>query len=203
MSYTLPLLPYSYSSLEPYLDEETMFIHHTKHHQTYINNTNNILLNSNFNNLPIENLISKLDIIDVDNKIGLQNNAGGHANHSLFWTILKIGTILKGNLKVSIENNFGSIEKFKSEFEKVAMNHFGSGWTWLVKKDTTLFIAATANQNNPLMGKGISEVSGFPIFGLDIWEHAYYLKYQNRRIDYIHAFWHVINWEEAERRFNR
>ncbi|XBC38884.1 MAG: Fe-Mn family superoxide dismutase [Buchnera aphidicola (Melaphis rhois)] len=202
MQYTLPSLPYSYDSLEPYLDERTMYIHHTKHHQSYINNTNSILYNTNWLNFPIESIISQLSVINVSNKIALQNNAGGHANHSLFWTTLKLGTILNGKLKTAIEENFGSFKNFKVEFEKIAINHFGSGWIWLIKKNGKLFISSTVNQNNPLMGEVISGTSGFPIFGLDIWEHAYYLKYQNNRIDYINAFWTVINWDEANRRFS-
>ncbi|XBC38347.1 MAG: Fe-Mn family superoxide dismutase [Buchnera aphidicola (Floraphis choui)] len=202
MSYILPLLPYSYDSLEPYLDEKTMRIHHTKHHQAYINNTNDILYDSDFVNLSIEDLVSKLNSINVSNKIGLRNNAGGHANHSLFWKILKIGTVLKGNFKIVLENNFGSIENFKKKFETVAMSHFGSGWVWLVKQNKKLFISTTMNQDTPLMGKDISGISGFPIFGLDIWEHAYYLKYQNRRIDYIRAFWNILDWNEVSNRFN-
>ncbi|XBC40911.1 MAG: Fe-Mn family superoxide dismutase [Buchnera aphidicola (Nurudea yanoniella)] len=204
MSYTLPELSYSYDSLEPYLDQETMRIHHLKHHQAYINNTNDILKNNNdlCTTISIENLISKLQKINVKNKISLQNNAGGHANHKLFWTMLKIGTILTGDLKVSLENNFGSIEKFKEKFEKLAMGHFGSGWIWLVKENGKLSITSTINQNNPLMGKDISGTSGFPIFGLDVWEHAYYLQYKNNRMDYIKSFWNVINWDEASKRFN-
>ncbi|XBC42972.1 MAG: Fe-Mn family superoxide dismutase [Buchnera aphidicola (Kaburagia rhusicola ensigallis)] len=203
MKYTLPALSYAYNSLEPYLDEKTMRIHHIKHHQAYVNNTNDILYNSNFINLSIDILISQLDIIDVSNKIKLQNNAGGHANHSLFWTILKLGTVLEGDLKIAIKDNFGSITNFKEEFERIAINHFGSGWVWLVKNNEKLSIVTTVNQNNPLMGQNISGVSGFPILCLDIWEHAYYLKYQNRRMDYIRAFWNVINWDEASKRFNR
>ncbi|XBC44537.1 MAG: Fe-Mn family superoxide dismutase [Buchnera aphidicola (Schlechtendalia peitan)] len=203
MYYTLPLLSYSYDSLEPYFDERTMRIHHTKHHQAYINNTNDILRHNNIKNMSIEDLISNLCVLDVNNKIGLQNNAGGHANHSLFWSILKLGTILTGNLKTAIENDFGSIENFKRAFETISIKHFGSGWIWLVKENGKLSIVSTINQNNPLMGRKISGVSGFPIFGLDIWEHAYYLKYQNRRIDYIRSFWNVIDWDKVSERFNR
>ncbi|XBC39396.1 MAG: Fe-Mn family superoxide dismutase [Buchnera aphidicola (Nurudea shiraii)] len=205
MSYILPALSYSYDSLEPYLDQQTMKIHHLKHHQAYINNTNEILKNEDkaYMNMPINSLISQLSIIDVKNKIGLQNNAGGHANHKLFWTILKLGTTLSGNLKIALENNFGSIENFKREFERISVNHFGSGWIWLVKKNKKLIVVSTSNQNNPLMGEEISGTSGFPIFGLDVWEHAYYLKYQNNRINYIKSFWNVINWDKANERFEK
>ncbi|WP_236393561.1 Fe-Mn family superoxide dismutase [Pantoea sp. Mhis] len=201
MSYSLPPLPYSYDALEPYFDKQTMELHYTKHHQAYINNANIILKNTEFVDLPVEVLITKLFSLPEQKRNLLRNNAGGHFNHSLLWQGLKIGTILKGDLKVAIEENFGNLVNFQEEFEKIAMNRFGSGWAWLVKKNNKLYIVSTANQDNPLMGDDITGVSGYPIFGLDIWEHAYYLKYHNRRLDYIKAFWKVLNWDEAATRF--
>ncbi|WWO95578.1 MAG: Fe-Mn family superoxide dismutase [Candidatus Dasytiphilus stammeri] len=204
MSYLLPSLPYSYDALEPYIDQETMKIHHTKHHQNYINNTNIILklLPNEYSKLSIDELIMQLEDIPIDQRMILRNNAGGHANHSMFWKGLKIGTILQGSLKIAIEKQFHHINKFKELFETVAVNHFGSGWVWLIKKGKQLNIVSTANQDNPLMGEKIIGIFGYPIIGLDLWEHAYYLKYQNRRLDYIKAFWNIINWDEAALRYS-
>ncbi|CDL07467.1 Manganese superoxide dismutase [Klebsiella pneumoniae IS43] len=204
MSYTLPSLPYAYDALEPHFDKQTMEIHHTKHHQTYVNNANAALESlPEFANLSAEELITKLDQLPADKKTVLRNNAGGHANHSLFWKGLKTGTTLQGDLKAAIERDFGSVENFKAEFEKAAATRFGSGWAWLVLKGDKLAVVSTANQDSPLMGEAISGASGFPIIGLDVWEHAYYLKFQNRRPDYIKAFWDVVNWDEAAARFCR
>ncbi len=201
MSYSLPSLPYAYDALEPHFDKQTMEIHHTKHHQTYVNNANAALEGTDFANLPVDELITKLDQVLADKKGVLRNNAGGHANHSMFWKGLKIGTTLQGDLKAAIEKDFGSVEKFQEKFEKAAATRFGSGWAWLVKKGDKLAVVSTANQDNPLMGEAISGASGYPILGLDVWEHAYYLKYQNKRPDYIKAFWNVVNWDEAAARF--
>ncbi|QCI23743.1 superoxide dismutase [Mn] [Buchnera aphidicola (Macrosiphoniella sanborni)] len=197
MSYILPALPYSYDALEPFFDEQTMKIHHTKHHQNYINNTNTILENTTFSSLSIEELISILNEIILDNKNVLRNNAGGHINHSFFWKGLKIGSVLTHDFKREIEKQFGDFESFKEQFESVALNHFGSGWVWLVNQNGILSIVSTINQDSPLMGKIISKTFGSPIIGLDLWEHAYYLKYQNRRLDYIKSFWNIVNWERA------
>ncbi|MBT0721962.1 superoxide dismutase [Mn] [Rosenbergiella collisarenosi] len=201
MSYSLPSLPYAYDALEPHFDKETMEIHHTKHHQTYVNNANAALEGTPFADLPVEELITQLDKVPADKKVVLRNNAGGHANHSFFWKGLKTGTTLQGDLKAVIEKDFGSVEKFQEEFEKAAATRFGSGWAWLVKKGDKLAVVSTANQDSPLMGEAISGASGTPIVGLDVWEHAYYLKYQNKRPDYIKAFWNVVNWDEAAARF--
>ena len=202
MSYTLPSLPYAYDALEPHFDKQTMEIHHTKHHQAYVNNANAALESlPEFANLPVEELITKLDQLPADKKTVLRNNAGGHANHSLFWKGLKKGTTLQGDLKAAIERDFGSVDNFKAEFEKAAASRFGSGWAWLVQKGDKLAVVSTANQDSPLMGEAISGASGFPILGLDVWEHAYYLKFQNRRPDYIKEFWNVVNWDEAAARF--
>ncbi|HBV40383.1 MAG TPA: superoxide dismutase [Mn] [Erwinia sp.] len=201
MSYSLPSLPYAYDALEPHFDKQTMEIHHTKHHQTYVNNANAALEGTEFANLAVEDLITKLDQVPADKKTVLRNNAGGHANHSFFWKGLKTGTTLGGELKAAIEKDFGSVEAFKEAFEKAAATRFGSGWAWLVKKDGKLAVVSTANQDNPLMGEAISGASGTPIVGLDVWEHAYYLKYQNKRPDYIKAFWEVVNWDVAAENF--
>lgn len=201
MSYTLPSLPYDYDALEPHFDKQTMEIHHTKHHQTYVNNANAALEGTGFADLPVDELLTKLDQLPADKKTVLRNNAGGHSNHSLFWKGLKTGTTLQGELKVAIEKDFGTVDAFRAEFEKAAAGRFGSGWAWLVKKQDKLAIVSTANQDSPLMGEVVSGVSGFPIVGLDVWEHAYYLKYQNKRPDYIKAFWQVLNWDEAAVRF--
>jgi len=202
MSYSLPSLPYAYDALEPHFDKQTMEIHHTKHHQTYVNNANTVLeAYPELASLSVEALIQDLDKVPADKRTFMRNNAGGHANHSLFWKGLKIGTTLGGDLKAAIERDFGSVEKFQEEFEKAAATRFGSGWAWLVLKGDKLAVVSTANQDSPLMGEAVAGVSGFPIIGLDVWEHAYYLKYQNKRPDYIKAFWNVVNWDEAAARF--
>ncbi|TNG94806.1 superoxide dismutase [Mn] [Testudinibacter sp. TR-2022] len=204
MAYTLPELPYAYDALEPHFDKQTMEIHHSKHHQAYVNNANAVLetLPEWQDKCPGE-LIANLDKIPADKRTALRNNAGGHANHSLFWKGLKLGTTLQGALKDAIVRDFGSVEAFQAEFEKAAATRFGSGWAWLVLNDGKLSVVSTANQDSPLMGKEIAGVAGFPILGLDVWEHAYYLKYQNRRPDYIKAFWNVVNWDEAAARFDK
>ncbi|MBH3292060.1 superoxide dismutase [Mn] [Serratia marcescens] len=202
MSYSLPSLPYAYDALEPHFDKQTMEIHHTKHHQTYVNNANTVLeAYPELAKYSVEELIQDLDKVPVDKRTFMRNNAGGHANHSFFWKNLKTGTTLGGDLKAAIERDFGSVEKFQEEFEKAAATRFGSGWAWLVLKDGKLAVVSTANQDSPLMGEAVAGASGFPIIGLDVWEHAYYLKYQNKRPDYIKAFWNVVNWDEAAARF--
>lgn len=202
MSYSLPSLPYAYDALEPHFDKQTMEIHHTKHHQTYVNNANTVLeAYPELAKYSVEELIQDLDKVPADKRTFMRNNAGGHANHSFFWKNLKTGTTLGGDLKAAIERDFGSVEKFQEEFEKVAATRFGSGWAWLVLKDGKLAVVSTANQDSPLMGEAVAGASGFPIIGLDVWEHAYYLKYQNKRPDYIKAFWNVVNWDEAAARF--
>ncbi|OSM97838.1 MULTISPECIES: superoxide dismutase [Mn] [Lonsdalea] len=203
MSYTLPSLPYAYDALEPHFDKQTMEIHHSKHHQTYVNNSNAALESlPEFAKLSPEELITKLDQVPADKKTALRNNVGGHVNHSLFWKGLKLDTTLTGDLKAAIERDFGSVDAFKETFEKAAATRFGSGWAWLVLKDDgKLAVVSTANQDSPLMGEAISGASGYPIIALDVWEHAYYLKFQNRRPDYIKAFWSVVNWDEAAKRF--
>ncbi|URJ29767.1 Fe-Mn family superoxide dismutase [Blochmannia endosymbiont of Camponotus sp.] len=204
MSFTLPSLTYPYNALEPFFDEQTMKIHHTKHHQAYIDNANAALIDlPEFSNLSIIELIQKLNNLPNQKKTILRNNAGGHINHSFFWKLLKKNTTLQGSLKDAIEHNFSSISSFKDRFEKTAISHFGSGWVWLTKQYNTLSIVSTANQDNPLMGTDVSGTNGYPLLGLDIWEHAYYLKYQNRRLDYVKSFWHVVNWDEVSAQFNQ
>ncbi|WFF39618.1 superoxide dismutase [Mn] [Moraxella nasibovis] len=202
MAFTLPELGYAYDALEPHFDKETMEIHHSRHHQAYVNNANAALEGTEWADKSAEEVIANLDKIPSDKQTAVRNNAGGHANHSLFWTILKTGTELKGSLKEAIERDFGSVDAFKEEFEKAAQTRFGSGWAWLVKQGDKLAVVSTANQDSPLMGKAVAGCEGTPIIGLDVWEHAYYLKYQNKRPDYIKAFWDVVNWDQAQANFD-
>ncbi|WP_339095854.1 superoxide dismutase [Mn] [Deinococcus sp. VB343] len=203
MPYTLPPLPYAYDALEPHIDAKTMEIHHTKHHQTYIDNANKALEGTEWADLPVEELIQKLDAVPADKKTALRNNAGGHANHSLFWQVMGQGQggQPSGELLEAINSAFGSFDAFKQKFEDAAKTRFGSGWAWLVVKDGKLDVVSTANQDNPLMGEAVAGVSGTPILGVDVWEHAYYLNYQNKRPDYLAAFWNVVNWDEVAKRY--
>ena len=197
MSYTLPSLPYAYDALEPHFDKQTMEIHHTKHHQTYVNNANAALESlPEFANLPVEELITKLDQLPADKKTVLRNNAGGHANHSLFWKGLKKGTTLQGDLKAAIERDFGSVDNFKAEFEKAAASRFGSGWAWLVQdRGTKLRIVTTKNQDTPLP-QGL-----VPLLPLDVWEHSYFLQYYSERAAYIKNWFALIDWSYVEKRY--
>lgn len=199
MPYSLPPLPYAYDALEPYIDSETMHLHHDKHHQTYVNNANAALpsLPTELQTLSAEELIKNLDKVPADKLTAIRNNVGGHVNHTLFWELLKVGTELKGELKVAIERDFGSVDAFKEKFASAAASRFGSGWAWLVVQNGRLAVVSTANQDNPSMGEKYAATSGAPILTLDVWEHAYYLKYQNRRVDYIGAFWNVVNWDKV------
>ncbi|HEV3168271.1 MAG TPA: superoxide dismutase [Isosphaeraceae bacterium] len=198
--YTLPPLPYDYGALEPHIDARTMEIHHTKHHQAYINNVNAALKeHPELQGKPIEKLISNLSEIPESIRTAVRNNGGGHANHSLFWLFMKPGGGGEptGALADAITKDLGGFAAFKEAFNKAATTRFGSGWAWLLKgKDGKLAVTSTANQDNPLM-EGQT-----PVFGLDVWEHAYYLKYQNRRPDYITAWWNTINWDEVSKRFS-
>ena len=203
MGYTLPELGYRYDALEPHFDAMTMEIHHSKHHQTYVTNLNNALKDHELSALNIDDLISQFDKVPAEKRTAVRNAGGGHANHSLFWKGLKTGTTLSGDLQSAIESEFGSVDDFKAQFEKAAATVFGSGWAWLVLQDGGLKIVTTANQDSPLMGEAVSGTSGFPVMGLDVWEHAYYLKFQNRRPDYIKAFWNVVNWDEASKRYSQ
>ncbi|MCC3356712.1 superoxide dismutase [Bacillus sp. REN16] len=199
MAYELPQLPYAYDALEPHIDKETMNIHHTKHHNTYITNVNNAIAGkADLESKSVEELVSNLDAVPEDIRTAVRNNGGGHANHSLFWTILSPngGGEPTGELADAINSKFGSLDAFKAEFTKAATTRFGSGWAWLVVNNGELEVTSTPNQDSPLMeGKT-------PILGLDVWEHAYYLNYQNRRPDYISAFFNVVNWEEVANRYN-
>jgi Fe-Mn family superoxide dismutase len=194
--YSLPQLPYPYDALEPYIDKMTMEIHHTKHHQGYINNLNSALEKySEFHNLELEEILKNLNQLPEEIRTPVRNNGGGHYNHTLFWEIMKPngGGEPKGKLKEEIEKNFGSFEEFKKLFSETAIKHFGSGWAWLViTPDKKLKVYSLLNQDNPLMNGDI------PIMGLDVWEHAYYLKYQNRRAEYVEAWWYVVNWDKIE-----
>ncbi|PDO11394.1 MAG: superoxide dismutase [Candidatus Reconcilbacillus cellulovorans] len=199
MPHQLPPLPYPNNALEPYIDEQTMMIHHDRHHGTYVNNLNAALENyPELQNKTVEELISNLDAVPEAIRTAVRNNGGGHANHTLFWQIIgpNAGGEPTGKLAEAINRELGGFAKFKEDFTKAAMGRFGSGWAWLsVDKNGKLVIHSTANQDNPLM-EGLT-----PIFGLDVWEHAYYLKYQNRRADYIAAFWNVVRWDEVGRRY--
>ncbi|QJC34537.1 superoxide dismutase [Mn] [Enterobacteriaceae endosymbiont of Donacia crassipes] len=200
MGYKLPKLLYKYSDLEPFFDTKTMEIHHTKHHQNYINNTNLVLKKNNLENLKINKLISNLDnlAIPISQKIFLRNNAGGHANHNFFWKILKKNTKPNNIILNILKDKFINLENFKKIFEEKALKFFGSGWIWLIKKQNSLKIITTVNQDNPLMFLTTKkEPLGFPLIGLDLWEHAYYLKYQNNKNLYIQSFWHVLNWDKV------
>ena len=198
MSFKLPDLPYAYNALEPHIDQQTMEIHHGKHHNGYTNNLNNAIAGTDLENESIESILKK----GMDNP-AVRNNGGGYYNHSLFWTVMSPngGGEPTGELANAINAAFGSFEGFKDAFSKAAATRFGSGWAWLcVNSGGSVEVCSTPNQDNPLMAE--AGCSGTPILGLDVWEHAYYLKYQNRRPDYINAFFNVINWEEVTRRYN-
>lgn len=198
MAYSLPALPYPTNALEPHIDAKTMEIHHTKHHQAYINNANNALKDyPELAALEAEVLIQDLSKVPEAIRTAVRNNAGGHANHSLFWQVMapNAGGEPTGELAAAINETFGSFAAFKEKFAAAAATRFGSGWAWLVKTGGKLEVMSTPNQDSPLMeGKT-------PLLGLDVWEHAYYLNYQNRRPDYVTAFWNVVNWPEVARRF--
>jgi superoxide dismutase, Fe-Mn family len=200
MAYTLPPLPYAEDALEPHIDARTMNIHHTKHHQAYITNVNTALAGlADLEALGVDKLCQSLDKVPEDKRTAVRNNGGGHYNHSLFWTVMGQGKggAPTGALAAAIDKAFGNFEAFKAEFTKAATTRFGSGWAWLVKKPGgALAVTSTPNQDNPLM-----DGSGTPILGLDVWEHAYYLKYQNLRPKYIEAFWNVVDWDAVAARF--
>ena len=198
MAYELPELPYAYDALEPHIDKETMNIHHTKHHNTYVTNVNAALEgHDDLSSKSIEELISDLNAVPEDIRTAVRNNGGGHANHSLFWQLLSPngGGQPNGAVADAINNKFGSFDEFKEKFEAAGKTRFGSGWAWLVVSNGELEVTSTPNQDSPLSeGKT-------PILGVDVWEHAYYLKYQNRRPDYLAAFWNVVNWDEVSKRY--
>ncbi|UCD74974.1 MAG: superoxide dismutase [Phycisphaerales bacterium] len=204
MAFTVPDLPYDFAALEPHIDARTMEIHHGKHHAAYVNNLNLALDgHKNLQEMSIEDLCTTLDEVPETIRTAVRNNAGGHFNHSLFWTIMapNAGGKPSGELAEAIDRQFGSFSAFQDEFTKTAATRFGSGWAWLsVNNDGELRVCSTPNQDNPLMACG-DECGTMPILGLDVWEHAYYLHYQNRRPDYIKAWWNVVNWEVVSRHF--
>lgn len=196
MTHQLPQLPYSYNSLEPHIDARTMEIHHSKHHNAYVTNLNNAIAGTEAENLQLDEICKNISKYPV----AVRNNGGGHYNHSLFWNIMSPngGGLPQGKLMDAIVSEFGNFESFKEKFNAAAATRFGSGWAWLcVSNDKKLCVCSTPNQDNPIMD--IAECKGTPVLGLDVWEHAYYLNYQNRRPDYISAFWNVINWTEVSR----
>ncbi len=197
MAFELPKLSYSYDALEPYIDAQTMEIHHTKHHGGYTNKLNDAIKGTPLEKQSIEDILKEIS----KHPVGVRNNGGGYYNHKLFWDIMSPdgGGEPAGKLMDAIKKDFDSFDKFKEKFNQAAATRFGSGWAWLINQDGKLTIASTPNQDNPLMD--ISEVNGIPILGLDVWEHAYYLKYQNRRPEYIDAFWNVVDWNKVEKRF--
>jgi superoxide dismutase, Fe-Mn family len=197
MAYEVPPLPYEYGALEPHIDEQTMRIHHDKHHQAYVDNANKALEGTEWADRPVEVVLTELDIIPEDKRAAVRNNVGGHANHSFFWTIMSPdgGGEPDGDLAAAIESTFGGLDALKEAVNDAGVKRFGSGWTWFVWDGTGLAVVSTPNQDSPIAdGKT-------PLLGIDVWEHAYYLKYQNRRADYLAAWWNVVNWPEVARRF--
>jgi superoxide dismutase, Fe-Mn family len=197
MAFSLPALPYAPDALEPHIDAATMQIHHGKHHQAYIDNLNKAIAGTEHENKSLLELLAKAGSISP----AVRNNGGGHWNHSFFWESLapKSAGTPSGKLAESIKAEFGSFEQFKEKFSQAGLTRFGSGWAWLIEQDGKLVVSSTPNQDNPLMD--VAEVKGTPILGVDVWEHAYYLKYQNRRADYLAAFWNVVNWDIAGKRY--
>ena len=201
MAYSLPPLAYAHDALVPHIDAKTMEIHHGKHHQAYITNATNLLKDHPaLAELDVNRLIADLAQVPEAVRGGVRNNAGGHSNHSFFWTILGPGKggLPKGKLAAAIDAELGGFAKFKEDFAKAGATRFGSGWAWLVVNGGKLAVGSTANQDSPLMGKAVAGIEGKPVIALDVWEHAYYLNYQNRRPDYIAAFWNVVDWDAAE-----
>jgi len=197
MAFTLPALPYAFDALEPHIDARTMQIHHDKHHQAYVDNLNKALAGTPNEGKTLEELMSIMSSLPP----AVRNNGGGHYNHSLFWTVLgNNGSQPSGVLADAINSAFGSLDALKEKMNTAGATRFGSGWAWLIIKDGKLEVCSTPNQDNPLMD--LAEVKGFPILGIDVWEHAYYLHYQNRRPDYLTAIWNVINWDEVAIRFS-
>ncbi|HOO84064.1 MAG TPA: superoxide dismutase [Prolixibacteraceae bacterium] len=198
MSFELPKLDYAYDALEPHIDARTMEIHHTKHHAAYTSNLNNAIAGTDIEGKTIEEIMAVVDKYPA----AVRNNGGGYYNHNLYWKVLTPGgsKAPNGELKAAIEKSFGSVEAFKEEFAKAAATRFGSGWAWLIKDKDRLVVSSTPNQDNPLMS--VAEVKGTPILGIDVWEHAYYLNYQNRRPDYVAAFWELINWDVVAHYFH-
>jgi Fe-Mn family superoxide dismutase len=197
MPFELPPLPYDYDALAPTIDEQTMRIHHDKHHQAYVDNLNKALEGTEWADRPLEQVLALLDELPEDRRAAVRNNGGGHANHSLFWTIMKPGGggSPSGDLAAAISDTFGDADQLKTQLNDAGVKRFGSGWAWLVWDGTGLAVVSTPNQDTPLM------TSDVPLLGIDVWEHAYYLNYQNRRPDYLSAWWDVVNWDEVARRY--
>jgi superoxide dismutase, Fe-Mn family len=199
MAFQLPDLPYDYAALEPHVDEQTMRIHHDKHHQAYVDNANAALQGTEWENRSVEQVLNDLDLLPEDKQTAVRNNAGGHANHSLFWQVMSPdgGGEPEGALHAAIEDTFDSLDALKTLMNETGVKRFGSGWSWLVYDGTGLAVYSTANQDSPLL----KDYGDVPLLGIDVWEHAYYLKYQNRRPDYLAAWWNVVNWDEVARRY--
>jgi superoxide dismutase, Fe-Mn family len=197
MAFQVPDLPYEYGALEPHIDEQTMRLHHDKHHQAYVDKANAALEGTEWADSPVEEVLASLDRIPEDKRTAVRNNAGGHANHTFFWEIMSPsgGSEPEGALAEAINSTFGDFETFKQRLSDAAVNQFGSGWGWLVKDDSSLALVSTPNQDSPVLQGQV------PLLGVDVWEHAYYLRYQNRRPDYVAAWWNVVNWAEVGRRF--
>jgi Fe-Mn family superoxide dismutase len=198
MAFEVPPLPYPYDALEPTIDEQTMHLHHDKHHQAYVDNANKALEGTGLEDRSVEDVLTVIDTLPEDKQAAVRNNAGGHANHSLFWSIMSPdgGGAPEGGLAAAIDETFGSLEELKGAVNDAGVKRFGSGWSWLVWDGTGLAVYSTANQDSPIMQ------GDFPLLGIDVWEHAYYLKYQNRRPDYLAAWWDVVNWAEVARRYD-
>jgi Fe-Mn family superoxide dismutase len=199
MPYEVPPLPYDYKALEPTIDEQTMRLHHDKHHQAYVDNANKALAGTEWADRPVEEVLANLEILPEDIRAAVRNNAGGHANHTLFWEIMSPdgGGAPSGDLAHSISSTFGGLEELKAAVNDAGVKRFGSGWTWLIHDGTGLAVVSTANQDSPISN------ADTPLLGIDVWEHAYYLKYQNRRPDYLEAWWNVVNWEAVGERFEQ
>jgi Fe-Mn family superoxide dismutase len=199
MAFEVPPLPYDYNALEPHIDEQTMRVHHDKHHQAYVDNANKALEGTQWADLPVEEILTVFDTLPDDKQAAVRNNVGGHANHSFFWDIMGPGGGGEpgGSLGEAITSTFGGLAELKSAVNDAGVKRFGSGWTWLVHDGTGLAIYSTANQDSPI------SQAHTPLLGIDVWEHSYYLKYQNRRPDYLEAWWNVVNWDAVQRRFEQ
>ncbi len=199
MAFELPPLPYDYAALEPHIDEQTMRVHHDKHHQAYVDNANKALAGTEWEDSPVESVLTSLDAIPEDIRPAVRNNAGGHANHTLLWELMSPdgGGEPEGDLLAAIDDAFGSVGELKTLVNDAGVKRFGSGWTWLVQNGTSLAVRSTPNQDSPVID------GETPLLGIDVWEHAYYLKYQNKRPDYLEAWWNVVNWPEVSRRFQQ
>jgi Fe-Mn family superoxide dismutase len=198
MPFEVPPLPYSYDALEPHIDEQTMRVHHDKHHQAYVDNANKALEGTEWADRPVESVLANLELMPDDKQAAVRNNAGGHANHTMFWEIMSPdgGGNPSGSLGAAIESTFGSLDELKRQVNDAGVKRFGSGWTWLIHDGTGLAVVSTPNQDSPISNDDT------PLLGIDVWEHAYYLTYQNRRPDYLEAWWNVVNWDAVQQRYD-